>query len=193
MRICVDPGHGGDDPGAIGDGDPTEAAANIIVAERLADMLESRWHDVLITRRDGETAGPGRRAVIANHASVDLLLSIHCNSHENPSANGAEALYYPGSERGQYLAESVLSRWVCESGLRDRGVKPRGDLAILRLTSMPAALLELGFLSNENDQRLWDRAAADSQLAGELISSIADGIERYGRRYVHPIGDIDHD
>lgn len=191
MKICIDPGHGGDDPGAPGGGDLTEATANIIVAERLVGVLHARGHDVSITRESGETCGLRRRAELANFHGADCFLSIHCNSHENPNAHGAEALYYPGSERGRYLADCVLSSWVLASGLRDRGSKPRGDLAVLRHTNMPAALLELGFLSNENDERLWDRANDDPTLANKLISAIADGIERWGRRYPpEPMGDL---
>ena len=161
MRIYVDPGHGGVDPGAIGR-DPAEAReADIVWAVALALIaeLERRGSEVKLSRLFGRTHARiplADRAAQANSWRADLFLSIHCNSFASSTANGVEVLHF-GSERGRALAESIRAS-MAANGLigpgtlfRDRGLKLRPGLAVLRLTRMPAVLVELPFVSNRSN------------------------------------------
>ena len=181
MKIYLDPGHGGVDPGAIGH-DPSEAReADIVwaVSLVLAAELERQEADVTFSRAFGRTdqriplAG---RAAQANAIPADLFLSIHCNSFTSASAHGVEVLHF-GSQSGSQLAESIRLAMENEGLIgpgalfRDRGLKPRPGLAVLRLTSMPAALVELPFLSNPSN--LTKLLEAKTQI--RFARAIADG------------------
>lgn len=161
MKIYLDPGHGGPDPGAIGR-DPSEAReADIVwaVSLVLAAELEKRGADVTFSRAFGRTGQRillADRAAAANAIPADLFLSIHCNSFTSASAHGVEVLHF-GSESGSQIAESIRLALQNEGLVgtralfRDRGLKARRGLAVLRLTSMPAALVELPFVSNRSN------------------------------------------
>ncbi len=161
MKIYIDPGHGGVDPGAIGK-DPAEAReADIVWAVALALIaeLERRGGDVKLSRFFGRTNARfplADRAAEANSWPADLFLSIHCNSFTSTAANGVEVLHF-GSESGEALAESIRASMAADGLIgtgtlfRDRGLKVRPGLAVLRLTQMPAALVELPFVSNRTN------------------------------------------
>lgn len=180
MRIMLDPGHGGSDPGAVTpEYGIREADINREVCGILAAILRDRGHDVVMTRYGDEYVSIRDRADLANESAADIMLSIHCNAHENPSAHGAEALFFPGSKRGELLANTVLKGWVAKAAIYSRGVKPRRDLGVLRRTHMPAALLELGFIGNEHDLALYLEARTNMQQAHELVAGIANGVDSY--------------
>ena len=181
MRIYVDPGHGGVDPGAIGR-DPAEAReADIVwaVSLVLAAELERGGAEVKVSRLFGRTDARillADRVAEANSWPADLFLSIHCNSFTSTSANGVEVLHF-GSESGEALAESIRAS-MAETELigtgtlfRDRGLKVRPGLAVLRLTQMPAALVELPFVSNRTNLS----KLLDSKIQMRFAHAVARG------------------
>lgn len=175
-KIFVDAGHGGSDPGALGNS-VVEQAVNLNVANKLAALLRAGGYEVMTyrTTRDenvlpGKSADLSNRARMANQWGADYFISIHTNSSTNPSANGFEAYIYRLGNRAQPLAESIINAFVKRLGSKDNGVRA-ANFAVLRQTSMPAVLLELGYLSNPTEalnlnSPAWQTAAAEAIYTG---------------------------
>lgn len=145
MKICIDPGHGGKDPGAVGPSGLEEAGVVLVISEYLAADLGSRGVAVKLTRSNDVFIELGARCGIANDWNADYFVSVHLNS-DGGSANGIETLYK--STKGEALADSVQKAMVAATGDRDRGLVYRDDLYVLNGTAMPAILAEAGFISN---------------------------------------------
>ena len=96
-----------------------------------------------------------KRVAIANNHNADFFISIHHNAF--PGAQGCEILCYPGS-KGIDIAKVILPE-IVSLGFRDRGVKPRGDLFVLKNTSMPAILIECAFCDSEHDMQIYNSEA----------------------------------
>ncbi len=182
MKICIDPGHGGTDPGAIGTA-PAAASAPAItlkecdftldVALRLEAELAHRGHSVLLTRRRDRPLKLNARAAHANRHAADLFISIHANAAMNPAAEGIEVFYFPGSVAGKSAAEHVMQHLAAAfPGHVNRGVKP-ADFAVLRLTTMPAVLVECEFLTNPDHLR---RFLSCPDKRREIAVAIANGV-----------------
>ena len=175
MRICIDPGHSGPmEPGACAAG-YTEAALNLAIAYRLGSELAGKGYDVIYTR-SGDILDDGLafRADIANQVTADLFISIHCNAAESTAAHGVEVFSYPGSLSGHRLAECLQLELAALAYTANRGVK-EADFAVLRLTNMPAVLVECGFLTSDYDRAIFT-STDGQQLIGKAIVS---GIETY--------------
>ena len=169
--ICIDPGHGGKDPGATGGG-VQEKAVVLNVAKKIGAFLEARGCTVMLTRETDVFVELSDRARMANSAKADLYVSIHCNSvRDNARATGMEVYHYTHAlEASKRAARVIYDKLLPVCGLRGRGVKSQ-DLAVLRETAMPAVLVELGFVSNDGDcaklvSDEWQERAADAIAAG---------------------------
>ena len=174
MRICIDPGHGGTDPGAIGvkPFELREKDFNLAVALLLEEQLLDRGFEVLLTRRQDRTLSLSARADFANRHGAGLFLSIHANAAAAPSAEGMEVFHFPESSAGKSLAKPILKSLLAAfPDHRDRGVK-EANFTVLRLTHMPAALVECEFLSSPKQLRFL--AKAENQRG--LAQAIADAL-----------------
>jgi len=167
MRIIIDPGHGGKDPGAVGNG-LREADVNIKLAQYLEAELKGK-HQVVLTRRGNLFVSLPERTAFSNAVNADLFISLHCNSAANSQANGIETLCYSEKSRGFNYAHKVQQALVKGTGLTDRGVKIRSDLYVLRHTVAPAILIELGFISNPKDAA-WLKNQENIKKAARLIA-----------------------
>lgn len=183
LKILLDPGHGGRDPGAISPSGQTEKAVNLAVARRAAELLQARGHRVALSRADDRYLGLNDRVAMASREGADLFVSVHANSAANRSASGVEVFYPSTGGRRESQSKDLATR-VCaavckETAARSRGAKrdPRG-LRVLRTTTMPAVLIELGFLSNAAEDRNLSEAAYRERLA----HGIADGVEAWVRQ-----------
>ncbi len=171
MKICIDPGHGGHDPGAVGPGGK-ESVVVLAIALALGEYLEARGIEVCYTRSTDIFIPLGKRAEIANSARVDLFVSLHCNADADPDspgmseASGEEILVHPNSDTAKALAREMLPTLERLVPGRCRGIKERGDLAVLRLTRMPALLIECGFIDAREDGRI---LATDPTRAAGII------------------------
>lgn len=146
MRVCIDPGHGGKDSGAVGPTGLKESDVNLELSIRLKDYFSSVHNATTkLTRIDDVFVELGSRAQIANSFGADIFVSIHCNSN-GKTAVGIETLYK--SEKGKEIAIPIHNRLIAATGDVDRGLKQRTDLAVLNLTNMPAVLCEIGFISH---------------------------------------------
>ena len=174
--VCIDPGHGGSDPGAIGSVGTKEKDVNLKVALMLGEKLQHAGLTVFYTRmvdvRLGSTnyADIMGRASIANNSKTDYFVSLHCNSNAGTPGDGIETYVIARGGKAEKLADSVQASLVAKMGLRNRGVKTK-DLGVLRETKMPAILVEMAFINNQvEEQMLLDRPIefADSIAAGVL-------------------------
>lgn len=171
--IVIDPGHGGEDHGAVVPSGTNEADACWAVATRLADRLSSFGAKVRFTRTEPETPDASERASRANEADADIFLSLHFNEHVEATAEGASTYYFGGSRAGEALADQIQEQLV-RLGLRDCRSHAR-SYPILRETRMPAVLVEPVFITNPDEaKRLQDH---------EFLSTIADAIAAGVRRF----------
>ncbi len=175
MKIFIDPGHGGTNPGAISTitGDK-ESEINLDTSLMTAGLLEDMGYTVKLSRTTEVNLSLTERAEMANQWGADYFVSIHCNSAENPTYNGTETFYYRNNTPAEDFARVVQEQLVLQNGLKDLGIKAR-NFAVLRLTNMPAILVELGFLSNENDAKLLSQPSFRAKCA----NGIADGVNNY--------------
>lgn len=180
--ICLDPGHGGGDPGAPGSYDVPEKTVVLAVALRVKAFLEDEGHKVLLTRNGDNFISLPKRASFANRYGADIFLSIHANASTDPCARGAEVLYHPASSDGLKLASAIMAELGALKNVVSRGVKPRPKLCVLRKTLMPAVLVECAFLSNEPDTYFDDE---EYLLTGQgqdmLAHAIVRGVLRFFR------------
>lgn len=175
--ICIDPGHGGYDPGACANG-LQEKALNLAVALGLKTLLEHAGIKVIMTRETdvcpaGNTSSVAAdlqaRCVISDKAQVDLFLSIHFNAG---GGKGAEAYAIPGGQAATFapLLVQALAPLMGIHGepLKDGG--PHGaNLYVLKYTEAPAILLELGYVDSTDAQKIKDNL---SQFAALLAPTL---------------------
>jgi N-acetylmuramoyl-L-alanine amidase len=172
--VAIDPGHGGRDPGAVGINGLQEKQVVNPISEEVAAILERQGITVVMTRRDDRTLDLQTRARIANQANANLFVSIHANaiSMSRPDVNGIET--YFSSESGRRLANTLQASMLAATGMNDRGVK-QARFYVLRQTTMPAALVEVGFVTGAQDApRL-----ADPAWRSTMAQAIARGILQY--------------
>ena len=173
--IFLDPGHGGSDPGAI-----------------MSSKLASLGYTVLTSRNVDKDVDLVDRADQANKANADMLLSIHFNAGGRGIARGIETYYYQATadrvpkinkenhnnaerlERSRKLANKVQQNLLYQTGANDRGVK-RASFTVLRETSIPSILVELGFIDNPEERN----KIKTNEYQERLANGIVDGIVAY--------------
>lgn len=175
--IVLDPGHGGRDPGATADG-IYEKDLNLKIASRLFILLKNQGFKVKMTRSDDRYLSLGDRAKIANDVNADIFLSIHFNAANSYKANGIETLYYPDSDKGKILAGVIQHSIVDKLNRIDRGLKARPDLFVLKYTSMPAVLVECGFITNPEERK----SLNTDRYRNDIVAAISDGVGKYYKK-----------
>lgn len=180
--VIVDAGHGGHNPGAVANGS-IEADNNLAVALLLADKLKEAGAEVVLTRDTDRAVAQEvsslreelqARVDIAQQNQGDLFVSIHSNSNENTKVYGAMTFYH--NETSKRLAETVQKNLVYRTKANDKGVQTAG-FYVLRHTSMPSILVEMGFVSNPQEAKL----LRESSYRLKLANGIYEGIEEYFR------------
>lgn len=154
--ILLDPGHGGDDPGAVANG-VVEAEVVLDLARRIERRLERHGVNVVLTRTERTSGGDeSTRAAIANQWGADVVISLHCDSAEHHQARGVSTFFF-GQERfgassavGEELAELIRRETVARTGLEDCRTHPR-SWSLLQETTMPAVRLEAGYVTHPED------------------------------------------
>jgi len=181
-KIYIDQGHNPEAPntGAVGNG-LREQDVTYRVGQDLAALLRrsGNW-DVRLSRPTPETQlgtsnASSLRARVddANSWGADYFISVHTNASTNPSVSGVEAYAYSRPSRAFELGEDIVQGIVNVTGLRDRGMKVRPSLYVLKRTRMPAVLAEIGFISNPGD------AALMRDNPGLFAQGIYQGIVNY--------------
>ncbi|HEY9624775.1 MAG TPA: DUF3747 domain-containing protein [Crinalium sp.] len=175
MVVVIDPGHGGPDVGAVGVGGLQEKDVTLPISRQVAALLEQQGIQAILTRPDDRDLDLAPRVALAEQANANLFVSIHANS-AGASANGVETYYY-GSVEGQELAQSIQSNVIRSTGMIDRGVKT-ARFYVITQTSMPAALVEVGFVTGQDDARRLSSSTYRNQIAGAITQGILQHIRQ---------------
>ncbi|PKM92552.1 MAG: hypothetical protein CVU80_02750, partial [Elusimicrobia bacterium HGW-Elusimicrobia-4] len=220
-KIVVDAGHGGEDPGAIGPKGTKEKDINLIIAQRLREILKKNGYEVFLTRADDTFIPLADRTRFANKVMADLFVSIHCNASISDDTRGFE-IYFLSDKATDRAAEAVanmensvialekssfsgkrdieklllsmavtefmnesatlcgtVNLQVCDNflNLNSRGVK-QANFYVLRGATMPAVLVEVGFLSNVKEEKLLNQ----KKFQKKITENIFNGIKEYEKR-----------
>ena len=173
VTVALDPGHGGRDPGAVGIGGLQEKRVVLPITQEIARILRGRGINVVFTRRGDVEVDLAPRVAIAERARARVFVSVHANAvgGRRPDINGTETFYY---QDGLRLAQTIHRSITRSIQVRDRGVK-QARFFVLRRTSMPAALVEVGFVTGRQD-------AANLRIPffrKKMARAIATGILNY--------------
>jgi N-acetylmuramoyl-L-alanine amidase len=179
--VVLDPGHGGQDPGTVGVGSTTEAENVLAIAWELKALLEKYGAEVIMTRQTDTSPSAGTqfygqkngqlaaRTAAANRSRGEIFISLHNDWHDDSSVRGTSVHYYKAQDLA--LAEALQGALVAHTKARDLGIK-RSNFYVLRNTNMPAALVEIGFLSNPEEARLLARPSYRREAALGLLAGI---------------------
>ncbi|WP_313756207.1 N-acetylmuramoyl-L-alanine amidase [Tissierella sp.] len=149
-KVFLDAGHGGSDPGALGNG-MKEKDIVLSVTLKVGNILKNHGVSVSYSRTTDVFLELAERAAKANNAGAEVFLSIHCNAFDDTSAKGVETYSYPDSTTGAKLSKAIQDSIILSKVYTvNRGTKT-ANFAVLRLTKMPAALVELAFITNSQD------------------------------------------
>ena len=179
MKIFIDPGHGGKDPGATGNG-LQEKDVVLDLALRLAKELENYNCQVKLARDKDVYVANGDRTKEANAWGAVLYFSIHINGHTNTSANGYEDFIYPTApQKTANIRKAIhtkLSAVWLNAGRANRGMKT-ANFQVLRETKMPAVLVENGFISNKEDADLLRNKDFRIKLVNAMLEGIVNALD----------------
>jgi N-acetylmuramoyl-L-alanine amidase len=172
--IVIDPGHGGNDSGVIGKKyGSLEKTLNLSTSQYLADMLRKAGAKVVMTRNDNkEKPALAQRVAVSEQNRSDAFVSVHYNS--SLKANSGTLTFYYSESKDLALSRKIESRLSQLTGLKSNGIS-HGDYHVLRENGRPSTLVELGFLSNPQDEALV-RTSAYQKKAAEAIAA---GLEDY--------------
>ena len=178
--IVIDPGHGGKDPGTVPK-DVKEKDVALAISSKLDEKLTEKGYNTIMTRDTDVFVDLYERADIANRNNADLFISIHCNYNDNKDISGIQVLYCPasapkGAGRNSYeFAKAMKEELIKDLGAVDKGVIERPNLVVTRETKMDAILIETGFLSNAEDEKL----LTDEEYQYKMVDAIIKGIENF--------------
>lgn len=180
-KIIVDAGHGGTDPGAIGPGGTMEKDVNLDVAKKLTSLLKEAGAKVKMTRKEDKYITLWDRANEANELNCDIFVSIHANAHQKKKASGSETYVYPGSYGDNLvLAKKVQSSLQKKLKTPNRGVR-FDKLYVLENTTMPSILVEIGFLTNSDEEKLLASSSFKQKAAEGIYRGIVAFFSRTGK------------
>ncbi len=173
--VVLDPGHGGDEAGAVANG-LREADLVLDLARRIEGRLTAIGVSVVYTRTEHTNPSDEERAALANRAEADVLLSLHCDSHDHVDASGVATFFFGRDRRtvwsavGEHFADLLQREIVARTGLANCRSHAR-SWRLLQQTAMPAVRVEAGYLSHPDDAaRLADPAFRDTLAEAVLVS-----------------------
>lgn len=178
--VYLDPGHGGSDEGCAREG-VREKDLNLAIALLVRDQLEEQGYQVIMSRETDTYIAKETRVAQANRSGADIYISIHQNAtEEGAGVNGMEVWYTEDSDRSdsKRLAQLIRQQTLRSTGAEERELRSDADFYVTGNTSMPACLIETGFLSNTAEREKLGLA--------EYQQQIADGIAQGVSYYFHP-------
>lgn len=189
--IIVDAGHGLPDGGAVGVAGTVEQKINLAVAKKLAEVLEGKGIEAIMTRKtdeclckdqDGKTIRKIKvedmknRLEIIKKSNADLFVSIHMNCFESEKAHGLRVFYDKSHPEIKKLAENIQNKIAEVTGAATYAVKSADEsLFLMKNTSVPAILAECGFISNREEEKKLN----DDDYQSRIAWAIADACEKY--------------
>lgn len=173
--VMVDPGHGGPDPGAIGIGGLQEKGIVMAISQQVAAILDQQGVQAVLTRTGDYDFDLEPRVAMAERMNANLFVSIHANAIDlsRPDVNGLETYYYSSASSAR-LARMIHSNILQGVNIQDRGIRT-ARFYVLRNTSMPSVLIEVGFVTGREDAAKLSSPTYQSQMA----QAIARGILQY--------------
>lgn len=186
--IVIDAGHGGRDGGAVGKTTGiSESVLNLQYALCLKEACEQFGFDVVLTRStmDGlydESAANKKKSEmekrknIINNSNADLVISLHMNSFPLSSSEGAQVFYAKGSEQGFNLAKSIQNS-LSKSFESARDYVTVGDYFVLNYSNIPATLVECGFLSNPEEEKLLQTEEYRKNFCYSILAGVINYFE----------------
>lgn len=176
--IILDPGHGGFDPGAIGPSGLEEKDVNLAITLLAAEILQREGYNVMLTRKDDRFISLKERVEMANRMEALLFVSIHANSANTTYSEGIETFIAPNKVASSQLLANALQRNLLKELKRnDRGIKQE-DFYVIKYTDMPAALVEVAFISNPHEESL----LSSNLFREKAARAIAQGIIEYMKK-----------
>lgn len=191
--IVIDPGHGGSDPGAIGPFGTREKQLNLSLAMKVKADLEKAGAKVLMTREtDIDVFGPQAtdreelwaRVKVANFNQADLFISIHHNSSANRDARGTSTYYYQKTTYDVMLAQDIQKEMLQAGGLPNVGVRS-ANFFVVKNATMPSALLEVGFISNPQEEQILGTSSFQQKISQAIVVGIDHFFDQVGK----PLGE----
>lgn len=176
MHIVLDAGHGETDGGSLGviSEDVIEKDINLAIVMKMKQYLEECGAKVTLTRKADDWVTLSDRTYVSNKSGADLFVSIHCNSFEDdPSINGLEIYHHNKSETSKDYAEKMLAYIESTKQLNVRYVLAE-NLQVLRDNSIPAVMVELGYLSNPEDCRNLSNSLYQDTIAKIVVDAIVN-------------------
>ena len=170
IKVFIDAGHGGSDPGAVGNG-LKEKDIVLSIATKLGALLNGRGISIKYSRTTDTYLSLEERARLANAWGADLFVSIHANSATS-SVRGTECYTHPTANTATKTLSGNVSRAIANKfGISNRGHK-EANFAVLRLSNMPSILVETAFISNSSDANLLNTRQADFSvtIANSILS-----------------------
>lgn len=184
--VCVDPGHGGTDPGKVGINGQLEKDINLAIAKKLKTYLEASDVTVVLTRdkdmglySSGDAhkkmADMRKRCQLIGEAKPDLVISIHQNSYHEEAIRGGQVFYYKTSVRGKKLAQILQERFDYVLGdANKRQAKANDNYYLLLHVKEPIVIAECGFLSNREEAEKLETKEYQDRLAWTLHMGIME-------------------
>jgi N-acetylmuramoyl-L-alanine amidase len=176
LTVIIDPGHGGQDSGAVGIGGSLEKDVILPIGIRVAQILQQNGIQAVMTRNSDYFVTLQGRVDMATQANANVFVSIHANSagSSRPDVNGLETYYY---DSGLALAQTVHSTILQSLNVRDRGVR-KARFFVLRKSSMPSILVETGYITGQQDIA----KLRSTEYQNQMADAIARGILLYLRQ-----------
>lgn len=184
--VCVDPGHGGTDPGKVGINGQLEKDINLAIAKKLKTYLEASDVTVVLTRdkdmglySSGDAhkkmADMRERCQLIEEVKPDLVISIHQNSYHEEAIRGGQVFYYKTSVRGKKLAQILQERFDYVLGdANKRQAKANDNYYLLLHVKEPIIIAECGFLSNWEEAEKLETKEYQDRLAWTLHMGIME-------------------
>jgi N-acetylmuramoyl-L-alanine amidase len=178
VLVVIDPGHGGKDPGAVGLGGLREVDVILPISLEVSQLLKQQGVEVMLTRNADYFVSLQGRTAMANRARANVFVSIHANAvgGGRSNVNGMETFYTGNRELAEAIHRSILRNVTVAN---DRGVK-NSRFYVLRTSRMPAALVEVGFVTGTIDNARLRDPAYRSQMARAIAQGILDYIRQKG-------------
>lgn len=187
--IVIDPGHGGPDGGAVGKDNTTEKEIALEVSKKTRDYLQQAGAVVYLTREeDKDLAGDHvkgyskrksedirNRLKFIHEKEPDFFITVHLNSLPSSRWSGAQTFYYPSFPENKHLATMIQVEIIRNLENTNRTPLPINGIYLLKYAEVPGALVEIGFLSNEEERE----RLKDKKYQEQMAASIYQGIIRY--------------
>lgn len=189
-KIVIDPGHGGYDPGAIGNNGTKEKDVTLAVSKLLYDKLKKQNFEVIMTRYSDQVPWDSdsdlyERVRISNNFNADIFISIHTNAFSSSSAKGMEVWTSVGQTNSDKLADCIAKQMqnsfgnlVFRSDLSDGDLDKEANFYVLKNTNAIAVLVELAFITNLNEEKLLTDINQQNKFADSILKGICDYLQK---------------